>query len=135
MIGGFFMNSPNFSNFRQLLDLWDNKKTDFNKKCFMEDNNLVFFFKKDKTLYGASENSRLVFARMKNPEPEDKKWSKDATFSAYNLEEEKPNEIVFSEKDLVKIKVMDQEKAEKELDKKGKKMPSMSDSNDSIEEK
>jgi hypothetical protein len=135
MIGGFFMNSPNFSNFRQLLDLWDNKKTDFNKKCFMEDNNLVFFFKKDKTLYGASENSRLVFARMKNPEPEDKKWSKDATFSAYNLEEEKPNEIVFGEKDLDKIKVMDQEKAEKELDKKGKKMPSMSDSNDSVEEK
>lgn len=129
------MNSPNFSNFRQLLDLWDNKKTDFNKKCFMEDNNLVFFFKKDKTLYGASENSRLVFARMKNPEPEDKKWSKDATFSAYNLEEEKPNEIVFGEKDLDKIKVMDQEKAEKELDKKGKKMPSMSDSNDSVEEK
>lgn len=134
MIGGFFMNSPNFSNFRQLLDLWDNVKEKFNKKCLLEDNDLVFFFKKDKILYGASENSRLVFARMKNPESEDKKWSEDATFSAYNLEEEKPNEVVFSAKDLNKIKVLDQEKAEKELDKKGKKMPSMSDSNSEIEE-
>lgn len=134
MIGGFFMNSPNFSNFRQLLDLWDNVKEKFNKKCLLEDNDLVFFFKKDKILYGASENSRLVFARMKNPESEDKKWSEDATFSAYNLEEEKPNEVVFGAKDLNKIKVLDQEKAEKELDKKGKKMPSMSDSNSEIEE-
>lgn len=134
MSGGFFMNSPNFSNFRQLLDLWDNVKEKFNKKCLLEDNDLVFFFKKDKILYGASENSRLVFARMKNPESEDKKWSEDATFSAYNLEEEKPNEVVFGSKDLDKIKVLDQEKAEKELDKKGKKMPSMSDSNSEIEE-
>lgn len=52
------MNSPNFSNFRPLLDLWDNVKDKFNKKCLMEDNELVFFFKKDKILYGASENSQ-----------------------------------------------------------------------------
>lgn len=129
------MNSLNFSNFRELLDLWDNAKDKFNKKCLLEDNDLAFFFKKDNILYGATENSRLIFAKMKNPDSDEKKWSKDATFSAYNLEEEKPNEIVFSLKDLNKIKVLDQEKAEKELDKKGKKMPSMSDSNDSLEEK
>lgn len=134
MIGGFFMNSPNFSNFRKLLDLWDNTKDAFNKKCLIEDNDLVFFFKKDKILYGASENSRLTFARMKNPEPEEKTWSKDATFSAYNLEAEKPNEIVFGPKDLEKIKILDQKKVEKELNKKGKKMPSISDSNSEIEE-
>ena len=130
-----FMNSPNFSNFRQLLDLWDNVKDKFNKKCLMEDHDLVFFFKKDKVIYGASENSRLTFARMKNPEPEDKKWSKEANFSAYNLEEEKPNEIVFGSKDLKSIQIIDQEKAEKELDKKGKKMPAISDSNAEIDEK
>jgi hypothetical protein len=101
----------------------------------MEDHDLVFFFKKDKVIYGASENSRLTFARMKNPEPEDKKWSKEANFSAYNLEEEKPNEIVFGSKDLKSIQIIDQEKAEKELDKKGKKMPAISDSNAEIDEK
>lgn len=129
------MNSPNFSDFRPLLDLWDNIKDKFNKKCLMEDNQLVFYFKKDNVLYGASENGRLTFARMKNPEAEDKKWSKDATFSAYNLEEKEPNEVVFGSKDLKNIKVIDQEKAEKELEKKGKKMPAVSDSNTEIDEK
>ena len=129
------MNSPNFSDFRPLLDLWDNVKDKFNKKCLMEDNELVFYFKKDNILYGASENSRLTFARMKNPEPEDKKWSKVASFSAYNLEEKEPREIVFGSKDLKKIKVIDQEKVEKELNKKGKKIPAVSDSNTEIDEK
>lgn len=129
------MNSPNFSNFRPLLDLWDNVKDKFNKKCLMEDNELVFFFKKDKVLYGASENSRLTFARMKNPEKEDKEWSKDATFSAYNLEKDRENETVFGSKDLENIKVVDQEKAQKELNKKGKKTPSPSDSNSELDEK
>lgn len=130
-----FMNSPNFSNFRQLIDKWDEVKNKFNKKCLMEDNDIVFFFKKDKVIYGGSENSRLIFARMKNPEKEEIKWSKDATFSAYNLEEEKPSETVFNKKDLDKIKILDQEKAEKELDKKGKKMPSISDSDTDVSEK
>lgn len=129
------MNSPNFSSFRQLLDLWDNTKDKFNKKCLMEDNDLILFFKKDKVIYGASENSRLTFARMKNPEKEDKDWVKEATFSAYNLEEDKPSETVFGKKDLNKIKVIDQEKAEKELDKKGKKIPAISDSNTELDEK
>lgn len=129
------MNSPNFSNFRQLLDQWDEIKNDFNKKCLIEDNDIVFFFKKDKILYGASEDSRLTFARMKNPDPEDKKWSKDATFSAYDLEKEKPTETVFGSKDLKKIKIIDKEVAEKHLDKKGKKMPAISDSDSELDEK
>jgi hypothetical protein len=130
-----FMNSPNFSNFRSLLDLWDNIKDKFNNKCLLEDNNLIFFFKKDKVLYGASENSRLTFARMKNPDSDEKEWSKDATFSAYSLEEDKPSEILFGAKDLDKIKVIDQKKAEKELSKKGKKLPSISDSSSELDEK
>lgn len=129
------MNSPNFSNFRNLIDKWDEVKDKFNKKCLIEDNDIMFFFKKDNVIYGGSENSRLVFARMKNPEKEEAEWAKDATFSAYNLESEKPSETVFGKKDLEKIKIIDQEKAEKELDKKGKKIPSISDSNTEIDEK
>lgn len=129
------MNSPGFSEFRQLLDKWDEIKNSFNKKCLLEDNDLVFFFKKDKILYGASENSRLTFARMKNPDKEDVNWAKDATFSAYDLEKEKPSEVVFNKKDLDKIKIVDSEKAEKELQKKGKNMPSISDSDTELDEK
>jgi hypothetical protein len=129
------MNSPNFSDFRKLLDQWDEVKNKFNKKCLIEDNDIVFFFKKDKILYGASEDSRLTFARMKNPDKEDKKWSKDATFSAYDLEKEKPTETVFGKKDIDEIKIIDQEKAKKHLDKKGKKMPAIPDSDSELDEK
>lgn len=133
-LGGLFMNSPNFSDFRHLMDKWDEVKDKFNKKCLMEDNKITFFFKKDKTIYGGSEDSRIAFARMKNPEKEDADWAKDATFSAYNLEEEKPNMVLFNKKDL-DIKVIDQEQAEKELNKKGKTIPSITDSNTEIDEK
>ena len=107
-----------------------------NKNILKEENNLVFFFKKDKTLYGAPESSRLTFARMKNPEDDDADWSKEATFSAYDLEKssDKPSKNLFGSKDLEKIQVIDQEKAEKELAKKGKKMPDFSDSDEPVDE-
>jgi len=112
------MNSPNFSSFRSLLDLWDDVKNDFDKKCLIEDNELVFFFIKDKTIYGGNENSRIIFAKMKNSDTDDKEWKEDATFSAYNLENKENNESVFTYKDLDKIKIIDQETAEKKLNEK-----------------
>lgn len=130
------MNSPNFSDFRQLLDCWDEVKDKFNKKCLMEDNNLVFFFQKDKKIYGSGENGRLVFARMKNPDDEDKGWASGASFSAHDLEDQSSNnERLFTSKDLKKIKIINQEEAVEKLEKKGKKFPSISDSNAEIDEK
>lgn len=121
------MNSPHFSNFRELMDLWNEAEPALNIKTILESNGLVLFFKKDKKIYGAPEQSRLVFARMKNPEDEsDKEWGKEANFSAYDLEDSsdgKFKKVMFDFKDLKEIEIVDQEKAEKLLAKKNKKMP------------
>jgi hypothetical protein len=115
------MKSPSFSSFRELMDKWDNSSN-----VFME-NDLCLFFKKEESFYGATESGRITFARMKNPESkEDKEWQKEATFTAYDLEktDEKNKSIsIFSNKDIEKLKVLSKEEIEKELEKKGKKIP------------
>lgn len=130
-----FMNYLGFSNFRELLDTWDNNESKLKAKVLLEDNGLVFFFKKDKNLYGATENNRLIFARMKNPDKEDKEWAKEASFTALDLENKELSKNIFTKKDLEKIEIIDQESAEKQLQKKGKNIPSFSDSDDSLDEK
>lgn len=119
------MTSPGFSNFRELMDKWDKASRLF------EESDLCLFFKKDDTVYGATENGRITYARMKNPESkEDAEWAKEATFSAYDLEKSSSGDksmSVFRAEDMKKIKVVTQEEAEKELEKKGKKMPSISE--------
>jgi len=117
------MNSPWFSDFRQLMDVWDKSS-----KLFKE-NDLCLFFKKDGILYGATETSRITYARMKNPESkEDEAWKKDATFTAYDLEKSADGtkvKSVFNSDDVDKLIAIDEEQAEKELEKKGKKLPSI----------
>lgn len=119
------MDSPWFSSFRQLMDTWDKSS-----KLFKE-SDLCLFFKKDGVLYGATENSRITFARMKNPESEeDNAWKKEATFTAYNLEKSAEGskvKSVFNYSDLSDIIPLSQEKVEKELEKKGKEIPSISE--------
>lgn len=119
------MSSPGFSDFRELMDKWDKAARLF------KENDLCLFFRKDGTLYGATETSRITYARMKNPESkEDENWSKEATFSAYDLEKTadgKNTMSVFGTSDLEKIETISQEDAEKELEKKGKKMPAISE--------
>jgi hypothetical protein len=129
------MNSLGFSDFRELLDTWDNNENKLKTKVLLEDNGLVFFFKKDKRLYGATENNRLIFARMKNPDKEEKEWAKEATFTAVDLENKELSKNIFSNKDLEKIQIIDQETTEKQLQKKGKSIPDLSDSDDKVDEK
>lgn len=117
------MNSPSFSDFRELMDKWDKSF-----KLFKE-SDLCLFFKKDGVLYGATETSRITYARMKNPESkEDESWKKEATFTAYDLEKSaEGNKVksVFSAEDADKLVPIDQEQAEKEMEKKGKKLPAI----------
>jgi len=119
------MESPAFSKFRDLMDRWDASFRLF------EESDLCLFFKKDGVLYGATEDGRINFARIKNPESkEDEAWSKDANFSAYDLEKTSDGNksmSLFSASDVDKLKMLSQEQAEKELEKKGKKMPAISD--------
>lgn len=97
-----------FSSFRTLLNKWDNIKEDFDKNCVIEDNGLVFFFKKEGKLYGAPEQSRLTFAKMKNPNEDEKEFCKDATFKAFDLDsKDEKKELIFTIKDLDEIEVMD----------------------------
>jgi hypothetical protein len=118
---------PQFSAFRNELSRWDEaaEKIDIRNKikAMLGDNDFVFFFKKDKNYFGAPEEGRLVFARMKHPEPDDKGWVKDANFGALNLNkalEGEKTESLFGEKDLDKIEVMDQEKVYTQLAKMAK---------------
>lgn len=91
----------------------------------LEDNGLVLFFKKEGKVYGSPESSRLVFARMKDPE-DGEEWAKEATFMAYDLgEAAKGNkvQVLFSIKDLKGLDVIDQAEAEKLLSKAGDAKP------------
>lgn len=73
----------------------------------------VFFFKKDKNYYGADESSRVIFARMKNPDKDSgASWRKNASFSAINLKDSK--QYIFNYSDLKSIKIIDKEEAEKQ---------------------
>lgn len=122
------MGSPSFSEFRELMDKWDKAS-----KLF-EENDLCLFFKKDGIIYGATEPSRITYARMKNPESkEDKSWKKEASFTAYDLEKtDGDNEVKrpFGYSDINNIKLISQEQAEKELKKQGKTIPVISEDDD-----
>jgi hypothetical protein len=112
---------PAFSNFRALLTIWDENLEKQRVQQLQDNPNLSFFFKKNNDVFGAPEESRLVFARMKNPEKDEKQWVKDASFAAVDLKraaEGDSTQILFSNKDLDKIKIIEKEAAFKGLIKK-----------------
>lgn len=120
--------SPGFSDFRSLMDLWDEQlaKQDRDRiRAMLDSNGFVFFFKKEGEFYAAGEDSRLTFARMKNPDEEaDEEWGKDAAFKGISLNaalEGEKRVSMFYMKDLKAIKVLDQEDAYKELSKLAEK--------------
>lgn len=86
----------------------------------------VFFFTKDKELFGAGEDSRVVFAKMKHPDDElPSGWKEEANFSAHNLKKSvssDPSQNIFSHKDLKSIKIIDKDKAVNLLRKEVKKL-------------
>jgi hypothetical protein len=92
-------------------------------KSFINEH-LVFFFKKGDELFGCPEESRLVFAKMKNPDDEDSKgWSDEAAFLAFNLSKalEEDNEApkrLFYKKDMDDLQILDKETLEKALNGK-----------------
>lgn len=81
----------------------------------------VFFFKKGKELFGAGEDSRVVFAKIKHPDDEiPDAWKDEANFSAHNLNKSmigEPSQNVFSIKDMKSIKILDKDEVCKMLQK------------------
>lgn len=120
--------SPSFSEFRSLMDRWDHF-VESNKSLseLIDDHGLILFFKKDKEVYGAPEESRLIFAKLKTDKEDDPMqpgFLKEARFPAIKLSKLKSNgeedskEVVFGAEDIKKIKVIDREEALKLLEKK-----------------
>lgn len=114
------MKSPGFSSFRQLMDLWDDSlaEQDLENKVrsLVDGSEFVLFFKKDDNVFGSSEENRVTFARLKNPEGADTAsgWKEEATFMAINLSnvvKGEPTQSVFAKKDLKKIEVLDRDDA------------------------
>lgn len=110
------------------MDLWNNtvlqEKQDIIRNA-LDESDLVLFFKKNNEVFGAPEESRLVFARMKNPDNDTPKgWSSEANFKAINLENALKGyktETVIGANDLKKIKIIDKDDALKALCKEAEK--------------
>ncbi len=83
--------------------------------------NLILFFKNGDKLFGAPEESRVIFAKLKTPEDDEDMptgWEKDANFSALDLMQAMNGssaENLFSIKDMPNINIIDKSEMEKEL--------------------
>jgi len=121
--------SPGLSSFRNFILDTEIDESEFNNKIksLIDGRGLILFFKKGDDIFGCDEDSRVLFAKMKNPKDEDLpvNWEEDASFSANNLSRAIRGEStmsVFSKKNLKEIKVIDKEKAEEALLKLAKKL-------------
>lgn len=119
------MKYPAFSSFRELITIWDDyllREAEEAKLNALLDN-FVLFFEKDKNIFGATEESRVIFARLKNPDKElPDGWEDEASFSAQNLTKTVAGEAsqhVFQKSDLKNIQIIDREKALQKLKGKG----------------
>lgn len=114
--------SPAFSKFRHLMDLWDKSLAILEAEKSVNDvldrNGLILFFKRGDDLFGAPEESRLIFAKLKSDDDDDPmnpNFRDEARFMAINLlkamhgGEEESVESVFGLKDLPKLKVCDRD--------------------------
>lgn len=83
------------------------------------DEDMSFFFKKGDEIFGAPEESRVTFARLKNPDEDaDKSWAADAAFYALSMDrkiEGEQAQRMFTKKDLPAIHVISKEEAIKKL--------------------
>jgi len=121
------MRSPGFSDFRELMDKWDEAVDRKQIQDMIEGNHFVFFFKRKDEVFGAPEESRLTFAKMKNPDEDaSEEWIKDASFAAVNFNRALKGESVksvFNAEDLKQIKVIERDEAVDVLVKKASGMP------------
>jgi hypothetical protein len=114
--------SPAFSSFRSVMDLWDEHEQKIGHvRSLIDGNGLLMFFRRNGSIYGAPEEGRIVFAKMKQPDedtPQD--WAKDASFTAFDLlkalgGDGEQSQCVFSHKDLADLEVVDRDSVEQEL--------------------
>ena len=113
------------SNFRDILDIWDEylveNEIDNKINSIIDSQGFIMFFKKEDAIYGATEDGRLVFAKMKHPDDEmPSGWEEEASFSAHDISKlikGENAEHLFRNEDLKKLKIMDREDAIEALKK------------------
>jgi hypothetical protein len=85
----------------------------------LSDNEFSFYFRKGTDFFGAPEESRIVFARLKHPDKEEgKSWASEASFAGIDLNRAAKGETsqkVFGSKDINEIKVVTKEDIESKL--------------------
>jgi len=117
----YVLDSPRFSNFRELIDRWDEEVANDKLTTLLDGLGLILFFEKDKEIFGAGEDSRVVFAKLKNPDDElPSGWEDEANFSAYNLNKLLSGQNahhVFDKEGVKNINVIDREEAYDKLRK------------------
>lgn len=114
--------SPGFSSFRPLMDKWDKfciiEEQEKNINDIMDKHGMILFFKKGEGFFGAPEESRIMFARLKNNEEEP---SDEARFTGIDLlksmfgNEEDSIQSAFGANDIPDIHVCDREEVVKHL--------------------
>ena len=115
-----------FKYFRDIMDTWDEvlfeqEEIEGKINSLLDGQDNILFFKKGGDIFGASEDSRIVFAKLKTPDDEEdlpSGWDKEANFDAWNLTkglQSAPSHQLFSKKDLKGIKVIDRDTAFDEL--------------------
>jgi len=114
---------------RHLIDTWEQATADEDKlqrvRDIIDGQELLLFFQSKGNIYGAPEESRIVFAKMKHPDEEvSDEWIEDASFSAMNLTRAlngERSENIFSVKDMDDIAVISPDVVEDRLLSKAKK--------------
>ena len=89
----------------------------------LDGNQCILFFQRGDDVFGAPEESRLVFAKMKSDDDMPPTWKDDAKFIALNLIQSllgQRVENMFGTKDIPNIKLIDRENAVEQLMKKKK---------------
>ena len=125
------MKYPAFLSFRDFLDDWDIQLENIDSmNDLLDKHELILFFKKGDDYFGAPEDSRVVFAKLKTDTEDDPMmpgFRQEARFPAFNLIKflsngpERSTESVFGIKDLPKISVCTREEAVDNMIKFSKK--------------
>lgn len=116
------------------MDVWDDmllENEDISNKIealLDGEDGYILFFRKEGDIFAADEDSRVVFAKLKNPDDElPDGWADEANFPADNLSKQitsgRKHKGMFGKKDLSDIKVIDREDAADELKDLAKENP------------
>lgn len=99
------------------IELWDKFRENKLSAFLNSHEELIFFFKQGKEYFAATEDGRMIFAKLKNPDEDTpKQWLEEASFLAFNLGKDGAvSQRIFYKKDISGLKVVDKEEVEEKL--------------------